>query len=117
MTLPKKVKIGHMEYAVSLDQKLLSGTSYLSSTEYAYFDSWEKKIGLNPQMPSEMQASEFLHEIFHGLFFTTGLTRTYGNYPAQHEEEIVTHLSRGLCTVFKDNPKLLDYFKEAICAE
>jgi len=72
-------------------------------------------IGLKSGMPKDMEAEVFMHELLHGIWFTFGLDKIFEDDEGESVEEfVVSNLSTSLCTVFVQNPWLLDYLKKGL---
>ena len=71
-------------------------------------------IGLELGMPKDMEAEVFMHEVLHGIWFTFGLDKIFDDDADQIEEFVVSNISTTLCTVFSQNPWLLDYLKKGL---
>jgi len=58
----------------------------------------------SPKAPQPMAADMVLHEICHGLWYVMSLEEK------DAEENVVSRLSTGLVSLFKDNPKFTAWF-------
>jgi len=100
MLIPKKVRIGGIDYKVIFKDNPLSDGG---KSCYGLFDSEGCKIELNSDVgfPHERMCLTFLHEILHGVMFNTG-------EEFEDEEKLVRVLSRGLYQVIQDNPRIFE---------
>lgn len=105
MNIPTKIKVGCFDYSVEeLDKVVVDGTE-----AYGSHDFGNLVIKVQKEMPDSIQASALMHEVMHAIFGFTGLYRT-----EEDEEHLVEALTNGICSVFKDNPQLLDYLKHKL---
>lgn len=95
MTIPKKVKIGGMVYAVEITDKLDLGAANVS----AEIDYRDLVIRISPQAQGKMEA-DFMHELMHGILDHLG-------YKDQDEQRVEA-LAQALYMVMQDNPDLFE---------
>ena len=98
MTIPKRVRIGGIDYTIKHVPRLVSADGDLCN---GLFDSNRSVIELNSENDLSQGRIEqvLIHEILHGIVFTTGLN-------LEDEEITVNVLAKGLYQVIKDNPQL-----------
>ena len=98
MTIPKRVRIGGIDYTIKHVPRLVSADGDLCN---GLFDSNRSVIELNSENELSQGRIEqvLIHEILHGIVFTTGLN-------LEDEEITVNVLAKGLYQVIKDNPQL-----------
>lgn len=98
MQIPKKVRIGGIDYAIKHVPRLISADGDLCN---GIFNSNRCVIELNQEqdVAGERIAQTLLHEVLHGVIYTTGLN-------LEDEEITVNVLAKGLYQVIKDNPAL-----------
>jgi hypothetical protein len=98
MQIPKRVRIGGIDYAIKHVPRLVSADGDLCN---GLFDSNRSVIELNSENELSQGRIEqvLIHEILHGIVFTTGLN-------LEDEEITVNVLAKGLYQVIKDNPQL-----------
>lgn len=90
------IKIGYLTYTVKKMTKELSTAKRM----YGYIDHGEQAIYIEEGLSSERYKEVLLHEIMHGVYIQ------WVDEDKKEEESIVTQMTNGLITVFKDNPKL-----------
>jgi hypothetical protein len=98
MKLPKKIRIGYLDYAVKEMPLAVphEGDCY----------SHTRTIRVRTKRrPEPFVANTLLHEIFHGIFYTSGLHNVPG-LGDDVEEMVVTCLANGLSQVLRDNPEI-----------
>ena len=98
MQIPKRVRIGGIDYTIKHVPRLVSADGDLCN---GLFDSNRSVIELNSENDLSQGRIEqvLVHEILHGIVFTTGLN-------LEDEEITVNVLAKGLYQVIKDNPQL-----------
>ncbi len=105
--LPKTLRIGAIDYKI-IKRPFKDIGAFDNTSQYkGYCDREAGEIHLNSDHieDSSDPINTLLHEILHALF------REYC-IDTDQEEYIVRCLSNGLCSVFKNNPKLLETVKE-----
>lgn len=102
-TLPDSIRVGYLNYAVETYHPI-SATAHAKHGEHSPL---EQKIRLHEDQTPQQMANTIIHEVLHAIFYQSGIR----NVAPEHigEELIVDSLSNGLCQVFQDNPKLLEY--------
>ena len=102
--IPSKIRIGFRDYKVSCvkpsvmdDQPYLGRVFHLKGEIY---------IGEHDNQYEFVDS--LLHEILHAVFKTQGIE------DGDNEERTVGMVASGLTGVFRDNPKLLQFFQDAL---
>lgn len=121
MRLPfRSIKIGAHKWKVKLGKldlihhvrKIAKYEKY--GLEYLYFGdaSWyNQTIRLNKDLPKEVAGEVLLHELFHVIMDEVGLhsyLKKEGD-AVELEESLVQNISQTLLTVFRDNPKVVEF--------
>ena len=98
MQIPKRVRIGGIDYAIKHVPRLVSADGDLCN---GIFDSNRCEIKLNreDELSTERVHQTLVHEIMHGIVYTMSLN-------LEDEEITVNVLAKGLYQVIKDNPQL-----------
>lgn len=100
--IPKKIKVGFQDYDVRLVKGLKDRTG---DPVFGFHDFNNSEFSFNADVENEDQlVNTVMHEVMHAIW-------KYMELPTENEEDHVTRLTNGLHTVLKDNPKLLDLFK------
>jgi hypothetical protein len=100
MKIPKKVRIGGVDYEVKYEERLNDG----SQLAYGHIDFDTMFIRLAPKLQTQQgEHITLLHEIMHGIVHDRGI-----NFKEYDEETIVNQLAKGFYQMLKDNP---DIFK------
>jgi hypothetical protein len=103
--IPKAIRIGPHDVAIEWMTKRESD----AEDKWGYWARGEMKIGLVSEWPNASKfADTLLHEIEHALWTFAALTGEDG------EERIVSVVSAGRVQVFRDNPWLLGWLKDAL---
>lgn len=89
---PTKVTVLNQDYKVEW-------TSSSSDTQGSC-DFNECVITVSKKYPKHSLVDTFIHELLHAINHAMGVT------DASTEEEVTTQISRGLCTVWRHNPKV-----------
>ena len=97
MQIPKKVRIGGIDYIVKFIPNPCTGNSLC----YGIFDSEKCVIELNSEreLTHDRLCQTFLHEILHAVAHNQGVD-------GDDDERMVTAMGRGLFQVIQDNPKV-----------
>jgi hypothetical protein len=103
MLIPKKVRIGGIDYKVVHKPNPVSGENAVC---YGVFDSERCVIELNSErdMHPDRLGQTFLHELLHGAIFGAGVE-------SEDEELLVKTMARGLYQIISDNPKIFEGVK------
>ena len=98
MQIPKKVRIGGIDYAIRHVPRLVSTDGDLCN---GIFDSNKCEIKLNTEdeISIERIHQTLVHEVMHGIVYAMSLD-------LEDEEITVNVLAKGLYQVIKDNPTL-----------
>ena len=105
MHIPDKIKVGYKEYKLEEWKQTVAS----ANEAQGQFFSKEGVIGYVTTEKGVSHANTILHEIMHAIIYQWNI-----EIDEKVEELVVNGLSNGLTTVFVDNPKLMDYFKEKI---
>lgn len=98
MKLPKSVRVGSMVYKI-LD---MPEEMHELSEAMGLCDKQHLIIHIYPKQAQAKLWSTLWHEIKHAMFEESGMT-----LKGEEEEDIVGHLERMDCMVFRDNPTLM----------
>lgn len=101
--LPKEIKIGYATF--KLRHVARKSEKPIDMGEMEYQPNHVIRL-FGKQEDSEL-ANSLAHEIIHGINYIFDIP--FKN--AKEEEKFVRRFTNGLITVFKDNPKLLDFLK------
>jgi len=88
MQIPDKIKIGYREYKL---------------------EEWKQTVASANEAQGQFYANTLIHECLHAIIYQWNM-----DLEEKVEESVVNGLANGLTTIFVDNPKLMDYFKEKI---
>ena len=105
MNIPDKIKIGYREYKLEEWKQTVASANEAQGQFFAK----EGIIGYTAEEKRVSHANTVLHEILHAIVYQWNI-----ELEDKEEEKLVNGLTNGLTTVFVDNPKLMDYFKEKI---
>ena len=105
MYIPDKIKVGYKEYKLEEWKQTVAS----ANEAQGQFFSKEGVIGYVTTEKGVSHANTILHEIMHAIIYQWNI-----ELDEKVEELVVNGLSNGLTTVFVDNTKLMDYFKEKI---
>ena len=96
MTRPSKIKILNFEYSIRWVDDAIS----IGSEAHGWCDFENQLIVINQDATRQMIAEVFLHEANHALLASLDLMDT----PGVDHEQIVSRISTGFCTIWKQNP-------------
>lgn len=98
MKIPDSIRIGGIEYAISLKQDVNNG----AKIAYGQIDYDRCEIELSSSIPMNHQrlCTVLWHEILHGI-------REHAGLEIKNEEEIVEMFSKGIYQVLQDNGRRL----------
>ena len=105
MNIPDKIKIGYREYKLEEWKQTVASANEAQGQFFAK----EGIIGYTAEEKGVSHANTLLHECLHAIIYQWNM-----DLEEKIEESIVNGLANGLTTIFVDNPKLMDYFKEKI---
>lgn len=107
MPLPTRIKVGYADYKVRHVSKKTKSKELKDLGECDYINQTITLFG--KQAPSELLNSTW-HEALHSaiLAFNVPFKTT------KEEEKYVNHFTNLTITLFRDNPKLLEYFQEVL---
>jgi len=98
MKIPKKLKIGGFIYQVIESQEVVN-----EGDAFGSFHSRQQKLFIDPNETQQKKEQTLLHEIFHAIFWQTGLLERMKDIKEIKEEEIIQALAMGLYQTLKDN--------------
>lgn len=107
MKVPTKIKVGANDYKVTTFKECQTDETGEYRGRVRYRD---RTMHIVQDSIAIDTADTVLHETLHCVVDHYGLH----NILKENEEQTVSQLSSGLIMVFRDNPKLLDYLKEAV---
>lgn len=93
MNIPKKLKVGGMQYDVEITNHMYLGAANVSAE--IMYDELKIRVAQNPE--GRMQA-DFLHETLHAIFHNLGYR--------EHDEKKIDELAQALYAVIVDNPEM-----------
>ena len=105
MQTPEKIKIGYKNYKLEEWKQTVASANEAQGQFFAK----EGIIGYTAEETGVSHANTLLHECMHAIIYQWNM-----ELDEKTEESVVNGLANGLTTIFVDNPKLLDYFKEKI---
>ena len=105
MHIPEKIKVGYRSYKLEEWKQTVAS----ANEAQGQFFSKEGVIGYTADEKGVSHANTLIHEILHAIVYQWSM-----ELDDKVEELVVNGLANGLTTIFVDNPKLLDYFKEKI---
>ena len=105
MHIPEKIKVGYRSYKLEEWKQTVASANEAQGQFFAK----EGIIGYTTEEKGVSHANTLLHECMHAIIYQWSM-----ELDDKVEELVVNGLANGLTTVFVDNPKLLDYFKEKI---
>lgn len=101
--LPKKVRVAWADFAIEVARISEMEDDNLGLCKPRY-----STIYIDTDQSDDAALDTVVHEILHAVWYTQNL-----NDKAK-EEDAVTSLAHGLILLFRDNPKLLDWFVREI---
>lgn len=105
MRLPGRIRVGLYDFTI---QKW-EATQAASAQRFGECSCAEQRIAVQRDMPTRVKAADtMLHEVGHAVWWAFGVE------DADKEERTVSIMSSGMATVYRDNPWLLDWLKEAL---
>ena len=103
MELPKAIQIGALSYPIRTDRETINQATVDGKTDFwANIRFSETDIVLEPNQTLAHQRMTLLHEVLHGCFHTTMLSKKW-------EETAVRLLTGPLLDVLRRNPELLAF--------
>ena len=98
---PNKLKVFNLTYSIRFeDQTIQNG-----SESYGWCDHETQTIVIMENQTNEAMADTFQHELLHCLFTSID---------TDDEEQIVSRLATGICTVWAYNPKAFKWWADLI---
>jgi hypothetical protein len=111
MRLPDKIRIGYQDVTIEREK-----ASFSKPTDsYGEYDHRKNSITIQSELSNLDEANTLIHEILHGISYTSSLT--VGGQPLDtdnKEEVVINQITNGLAQVFRDNPWLASYLKERL---
>ena len=105
MNIPDKIKIGYRDYKLEEWKQTVASANEAQGQFFAK----EGIIGYTAEEKGVSHANTLLHECLNAIIYQWNM-----ELDDKVEELVVNGLANGLTTIFVDNPKLMDYFKEKI---
>ncbi len=105
METPSKIKIGYRDYKLEEWKQTVAS----ANDAHGQFFAKEGVIGYTVEEKGVSHANTIIHECLHAIIYQWNM-----DLEEKVEESVVNGLANGLTTIFVDNPKLMDYFKEKI---
>ncbi len=103
--LPASIRVGAYDYTIDK----WPGQNHNALKLHGHFSGVEQSIGLQLDLPSPAKAVEvFIHEVNHAIYYV------FNADDADTEERLVKVFAIGWLCVYRDNPWLLDWLKEAV---
>lgn len=96
ITIPKKVKIGSMEYDISLENEVIVGEGQVYNGLIIFDDL---VIRLWSNRSAQRLEETFIHEVLHGILRERDIL-------IEDEEELVEMLGKGIYQFIIDNPNI-----------
>ncbi|KKL90928.1 hypothetical protein LCGC14_1899790 [marine sediment metagenome] len=103
-TIPSKIRIGYRDYKVMVVESSVLDRN----PDLARIAHLKGEIYIGPHDNKFEFVDSVIHEILHGIFTTQVIE------DGDNQERTVETLSKGLTGVFRDNPKLLKFFMDAL---
>lgn len=103
MKRPKRIKIGPYHYNISFKKKgskFKDNKENIGETDFQALTMWVK------EGKHEMEAETLLHEAFHGIFATSGIS---ARFTFEEEEELIGALSPWVLLTLLDNPEFTQF--------
>lgn len=115
MPLPRKVKIWGHDYVI----KTMHDPHYLGEAVMGLFKPNDQEIVLSRKYLKKKPVREvevLLHEIMHGICHNSKMFEVVHDEKERDrlEEHVVGLMANGVVAIMKDNPELIDFFKENI---
>tara|TARA_R110000803_G_scaffold48362_2_gene100491 strand:+ start:220 stop:591 length:372 start_codon:yes stop_codon:yes gene_type:complete len=107
-----KVKVGFADIVIERTNPSFKK----NNTDYfGQYLSRESKIEIQKEISGIDYANTLLHEIIHSVIYLSSLNADGGALKDDdNEEQVANTLTNWLMGVFRDNPAILDIFKETI---
>lgn len=104
-TLPKRVKIGNLWFAIDIED---NGDAESKGT-FGHMNPVNQRIRVRGGMAPQLLASVLIHEMIHAIYFNSYL---FGPDHSPDEETVVRHTTAGLCQLWQDNPEVLRWWSK-----
>jgi len=99
----KSVRIGPFDVSITM----LAGED--RDKCFGMFSETQMSIMMRDTFANEQQEAEtFLHELLHAIYCVFGVK------PKDPEERLISQMSIGTASVFRDNPELIEWLKEKL---
>lgn len=95
MKIPKKMRIGGLEWTIKFDKDVAAQGEIFGST---HFDT--QLIFIDPRAPKDKQEQTFVHELLHVINYQWGIAKRMND---KDEEELVNAQAFGLYAALKEN--------------
>ena len=103
--LPASIRVGAYDFTIEKAHALRA----MASRRWGEFSATEMYISIQQDMPTRIKAADtVLHEISHAIWWAFGVE------DEDKEERTVNLTASGWACVYRDNPWLLDWLKEAV---
>ncbi len=103
--LPAVVRVGLYDFAI----EKWHADRAAGARRWGECSCAEMRISIQLDMPTRLKAADtFMHEVQHAVFWS------FGVQDEDKEERTIVLMATGLMTVYRDNPWLLDWLKEAV---
>lgn len=106
--LPLSITVGPIEYLLTLEYKKILAKVREDGQPglVGHISFTDEVITLDPNLSAKNQLVNILHEVMHGVFEQSGLSKTEVN-----EESAVTALSYGVALALIQNPDWLEWIR------
>lgn len=110
-TLPRRIKVGAYDWRIKIDTN--------PSEDYGETNYDKAEITIwpaNHQSPERLVGT-VIHELLHVIYDEKEIGDVVDNPPAgavDGEEEVIVGFETGLVSLFRDNPKLLNWIKRGL---
>ena len=104
VSVPSEVKVANLIFKL----KFVEPTHKSVQDSFGFVDFEDEVIGLNTDQSPEALHDTFLHELIHTICYVMSVKMKEG------EEQMTRRLATGLCTVWKDNKKVFDWWQNLI---
>ena len=103
--LPPTIRVGVYDFAI----EQWDSCTAMGRHRWGECSVSEMHIGIQRDMPSRIKAADtFSHEVMHATYWAFGISDD------DKEERTVNLMASGMLCVYRDNPWLLDWLKEAV---
>ena len=102
--VPSQIKVANLIFKI----EFVEPTHKSVQDSFGFVDFDTETIGLNTEQSPESLHDTFLHELIHAICYVMSIEMDEG------EEQMTRRLATGLCTVWKDNRKVFDWWQNLI---